>query len=291
MTKPAPARSAIAALGRDLGPDMLAATIALCAPEQRDLAARGPVPTSDHIYGPHPRQRLDLYRGVDAAVPVLLWVHGGGFVQGDKAAPDGLFNAHVGRLAARSGFLGAVMNYRLAPDHIWPSGGDDVGAAVDWLRGNVAAHGGDPDRIILAGTSAGSVHIATFLQRADASALAGLRGAVLLSGLYGATPVETRDRMYFGQDIDAIAGRMPLDALVETGLPLFVACAEFDPTRFQIETMTLLSRRLARHGHLPRCAIGTGQNHYSMAMHLGGADTRLTDEILGFCRDCTAAGR
>jgi hypothetical protein len=95
--------------------------------------------------------------------------------------------------------------------------------------------------------------------------------------------------MLYYDDPALYGDRMPLEAMVETDLPLFVACAEFDPPRFQAETMGLLQQRLARHGRLPRATIATGHNHYSLACHLGSADRRLTDEIIAFARAQTAA--
>ena len=273
----------ISAMGTELGPHVLAAVQALLGPEQSALASSGPEAIADLHYGGHPRQRLDLFRPQgEGPWPILVWVHGGGFLRGEKSSPDHPFNASIGRWAARSGLLGAVINYRLAPDSTWPSGGEDVASAVDWLRRNAAGHGGDPDRILLAGTSAGSVHIASWLKlRPEARVV---RGAILLSGLYGFTPLDARDTLYFGVP-SLYPERMPRDAVVGTDLPLFVACAEFDPPRFQAETLRLLQARLELHGRMPRAAIVSGHNHYSLPMHLGGADTRLADEILAFARD------
>ncbi len=277
-------RRTIVALGQGLGPDVLARVGALYEAEQRAFAGAQPVTAGDIAYGDHERHRLDLYAPEGAgAAPILLWVHGGGFIRGDKRAGD-LYNAHVGRLAARAGFLGAVINYRLAPNHGWPGGGEDVGLALDWLRANAAAHGGDPARIVIGGTSAGAVHVATYLKlRAGDERV---RGAVLLSGLYGFTPLDERDHLYFGADRTRDAEQRTADALAATQVPLFVSCAEFDPPRFQAETLGLLQRLLAANGRMPRAMIAGGHNHYSTAMHLGGRDRRLTDEILAFAHEC-----
>jgi acetyl esterase/lipase len=274
--------AAIAAMGTELGPQVMSRVQALLSEEKAALAAAGAAPVADLPYGDHPRQRLDLYRP-EGEWPwtILLWVHGGGFLRGEKSSPDHPFGAHIGHWAARSGFLGAVINYRLAPESTWPSGAEDVAAAVDWLTAHGAEHGGDPDRIVLAGTSAGSVHIASLLKLRPETP--GLRAAVLLSGLYGFTPLDERDTLYFG-DPALYPERMPRDAVVATDLPLFVACAEYDPARFQAETLGLLQARLNRWGRMPRAMIVSGHNHYSLAMHLGGSDRRLADEILAFAR-------
>ena len=272
---------AIAQIGTMLGPDVLAACQALFDAEQTAFAAAVPVAASDLAYGPHERHRLDLYGQPKEPAPIILFVHGGGFRIGDKAA-DGWQNAAVGRWAAQQGWLGAVMNYRLAPDHKWPTGGEDVVAAVDWLTAHAVQYGGDTQRIVLIGTSAGAVHVATALQvRPDLA----VRGCVLLSGLYGYADYDDRDSIYYG-DADQAAQHMPREAVAATPIPLMLACAEYDPPRFQAEWAGLLRDRLTRHDRLPRCYYAVGHNHYSMAMHIGTSDHRLSDQIADFVSSC-----
>ncbi|MEO6092552.1 MAG: alpha/beta hydrolase [Novosphingobium sp.] len=275
-------------MGRELSPQMLAAVQELYAAEQQVLAGAFPASASDLAYGPHERQRLDLYRSdCREPAPVIIWVHGGGFVRGDKGDATRWPNAHFGRVAARAGYVGVVINYRLAPDHGWPAGGEDLLAAIQWCRTRAAEHGGDAQRIILAGTSAGAAHVATALQLGGG--LEGVRGAVLLSGLYGVMPYDDpRDIAYYGADASSHAERAPLEALVASAVPLFVACAEFDPPRFQSEWLGLLQQRFARHGVLSRNFFGSGHNHFSLAYHLGSADRRLEDELIEFVQDVTA---
>jgi acetyl esterase/lipase len=284
----------IAQLGRALGPDVLAAVRALYDDEQQALAAAHPATASDVAYGEHPRHRLDLYTPESAAgaAPVVVFVHGGGFLKGDKGGSGGggveaWTNANVGRMAAAAGMLGVVINYRLAPDDVWPAGAEDVAAAVAWVRANAADHGGDPSRIVLIGTSAGAVHVAGWLKLVgEAAARRDVRAAVLLSGLYGYTPLDPRDELYYGE-VALYPERMPLEAVAATALPLLVACAQYDPPRFQAEFLGLLRDRLARHGALPAALIQNDHNHYSMTMHLGTADRRLSDAICAFVRDTT----
>lgn len=285
MTQDPAIRTAISALGTGLGPDVLKQCQALFMAEQSALAAGHEPAASDVAYGPHPRHRLDVYSPVGArgAAPVLVFVHGGGFVRGAKRSPDDPYSAHVGRWAARNGFVGVVINYRLAPESTWPSGGEDVGAVVDWLRTHATDHGGDPSRIVLMGTSAGSVHIGTYLQLRTGTR--DVRAAVLLSGLYGVTPMEGPDSQYFGSDAVKHAERASLQSIADSAVPLMVACAEFDPARFQAEFIALLQAVHRTRGRLPRAHYASGHNHYTMAMHVGTRDVRLAEEVLAFARE------
>ncbi len=279
-------RSAIAMMGRALGPDILVRCRALFDAEQSALAAQVPALARNLEYGPDPRHRLDLYgQPGGAPKPIVLFVHGGGFVMGDKGDAGSWVNANVARMATQAGFLGAAMNYRLAPDHQWPAGAEDVARAVQWLQASCADHGGDPQRIVLCGTSAGAVHIAGYLALDDQDAPP-VAGAVLLSGFYGFTPLDARDERYFG-DTSLYSSRMPREAITATRLPLFIAAAQFDPPRFQAEFLGLMQARLERSGAMPCGAIVAGHNHYTTTMHLGTGDRRLADEILAFVKDIT----
>src|SRR3546814_8950681 len=113
---------------------------------------------ADIAYGSEERHRLDVYPHDKASAPVLLFLHGGGFVGGDKRG-DPLFYGNVGRYFAAHGYLTVLANYRLAPDATWPSGNEDIAAILSWIGGNAAAHGGDPERILIIGQSAGAAHV------------------------------------------------------------------------------------------------------------------------------------
>ncbi|MHB8450618.1 MAG: alpha/beta hydrolase fold domain-containing protein, partial [Mycobacteriales bacterium] len=111
-------------------------------------------------YGTGPRGRLDLYRPerpVQGA-PVLLQVHGGGWVIGRKDQ-QGL--PLMNHLASR-GWICAAANYRLSPKAAFPDHLVDLKRALVWLREHVAEYGGDPDFIVVTGGSAGG-HLAALL--------------------------------------------------------------------------------------------------------------------------------
>lgn len=97
--------------------------------------------------------RLDIYRPVDRAsgpLPIVLYVHGGGFRILSK-------DTHwiMGLAYARRGYLVFNISYRLAPKHPFPAALEDAAAAYRWVVENAEAYGGDLSRLVLAGESAG----------------------------------------------------------------------------------------------------------------------------------------
>jgi acetyl esterase/lipase len=125
-----------------------------------------PHPGVEHLtniaYGSHSRQQLDIYRPADASAfanqpcPVLLHVHGGGWMLGHKHQ-QGLPLMHY---LAQHGWICVDINYRLAPKDPYPQCLLDVKTAIAWLKQHIAEYGGDPDFIALTGGSAGA-HLCT----------------------------------------------------------------------------------------------------------------------------------
>ncbi|MEZ4399350.1 MAG: alpha/beta hydrolase [Kofleriaceae bacterium] len=113
---------------------------------------------ADVVYGEHRRHRLDIYRPREATGPrpVLLYVHGGGWVVGDKRQ-QGRLTVHE---LARAGWVCVSINYRLSPRATFPDHLIDVKRALAWVRDHIGDHGGDPRFVVIAGGSAGA-HLAT----------------------------------------------------------------------------------------------------------------------------------
>lgn len=151
---------------------------------------------SDIAYGTLPRQQLDIIRHNKAPLspplrPVLLYVHGGGWVLGNKhqqALP--LLN-----YLAQQGWICIDINYRLAPAHRFPDCLVDVKLAIAWLKTHIESFGGDPEFIAIAGGSAGG-HLCALaaltanhpeFQPGFASADTQVQAAIPLYGLYDFT--------------------------------------------------------------------------------------------------------
>jgi acetyl esterase len=89
--------------------------------------------------------------GSNDTVPTMAFFHGGGFVIGNIESHD-----DQARLICRDGGMVVVsLDYRLAPEHPFPAGFEDCLAATKWVADNVAELGGDADRILVGGDSAG----------------------------------------------------------------------------------------------------------------------------------------
>jgi len=131
------------------------------------------------------KDRLDLYLPVGAKeVPIVVFFHGGGLRQGDKSGSE-----HVGRAFAAGGVGAAIVNYRLSPEVAHPAHVEDAARSVAWVRNHIGEYGGDPNRIFLAGHSAGAYLVSLLSTdprylKAQGLSPASLRGVVPISGFF-----------------------------------------------------------------------------------------------------------
>ena len=116
----------------------------------RDLAFDGPhgdVPV--RVY--RPENAVAAARGSGPRARTIVYFHGGGWTLGTLDSIDGLCR----ELATRSNAVVVSVDYRLAPEHPFPVAVDEAAAAVEWVADVVTRFGGSPDRLGVAGTSAG----------------------------------------------------------------------------------------------------------------------------------------
>jgi acetyl esterase/lipase len=277
----------VAAIGRVTAPPQ---TYALYAPLHEKEPYKGVKVTRDVKYGPHDRNRLDVFTPDNAtggARPVLIFVHGGGFVRGDKKAPNSPFLDNVPLWAARHGIVGVNMTYRLAPQSTWPSGPEDMAAAVKWVRENIKVHGGDPARIYLMGWSAGGNHVASYVAfpQYHVAAGSGLAGALLMS----ASPLDTTVfdmtpyKPYFGDDASKHPPFSPTPGLLKSSVPLMVIYAGLDPPGIERESINLVDALCKQKG-CPTKAFLKTHSHISTGAAIGTKDTELSDQMLAFMK-------
>ncbi|MCU1498655.1 MAG: carboxylesterase family protein [Acidimicrobiales bacterium] len=156
------------ALREGLGDELDAGEEPMAPREEVELVrrriVRGPLQSrrKRYVNGPSfsygdagPRNTLDVWRRpdlpLDAGAPVLINVHGGGWVIGNKDQQAMPLMSHM----ADRGWVCVSINYRLSPRATWPDHIVDVKRAIAWVKANIAEHGGDPDFVCITGGSAG----------------------------------------------------------------------------------------------------------------------------------------
>jgi acetyl esterase/lipase len=220
-----------------------------------------------------PAVRVRIYRPVDAGevLPGLLEIHGGGFIMGDLEMMD----AFCDRVAAELRAVVVSVEYRLAPEHPYPAAVEDCHAALTWLAANTGELGVDPERIAIAGQSAGGgLAAATALMARDRGGPALCFQLLEIPELddrldtvsmtaFVDTPLWNRPNAvrswswYLGDDdrpgsVDVSPYAAPARAEDLSGLPpAFVSVMEFDPLRDEglIYAMRLLQAGVSTELH------------------------------------------
>jgi len=232
-------------------------------------------------YGVQRRQRLDVYgpRRADGPVPVVIYIYGGAWNEGDRRD-----FAFVGRWLAGLGYLVIVPDYRVLPEVEYPTFLEDCADAVRWTLQHASEFGGDATRLGLAGHSAGAYN-AVMLALEPAYGVTGAVDAVVgLSGPYNFYPfdVPISIRTFSGAP-DPLATQ-PVNLVSGAAPPMFLASAD-DDTVVGPQNTVALARRLREAGvevverHFPRFT------HPSTLLELGSLLTRrssLAGEVAAF---------
>ena len=181
-------------------------------------------------YGDGARNKLDVYapeqRGT--AAPVVFFIYGGGWSRGERGEYE-----FVGRALASRGFVTVIADYRLWPDVEYPSFLEDGARALRWVQDNIANYGGDPNRLFLAGHSAGAYN--AVMQALDPSFRAEfgvtlpILGVAALSGPYDFYPFEYNEvRDVFGE-APSPEGTQPINLITAESPPMYLATGTTDP--------------------------------------------------------------
>jgi len=292
---PAELRKEIRAIGDEFSFEVITKCRDLYQP-LHDAAPKVPVSVArDEKYGPDERHRLDVFRPApqsESGRAVLIFVHGGGFVAGDKTSPGSFVYDNIATWAVKQGFVGVNMTYRLAPAHQWPDGAEDVAAAVEWVHSRIADFGGDPIKIFLMGQSAGAAHVANYIAAPEFHRVAGsgLAGGLLISGIYDLVEAAHDERMtsYYGTDETTYAARSSLKGLTETSVPLLFSLSEFDPYDFQNQAALVTAAFIKARKTCPRLLFLTNHNHLTSSLQIGVEPDTLGPEIKVFMEDLSA---
>ncbi len=246
------------------------------------------------------KTRLDLFVPEGRDWPTLVFVHGGGWTNGDKDLRVGGKDVYrnIGRFFASRGVAAAVINYRLLPGVHWTTQIKDVGRAVLYARERAREEGGDPTRLFLSGHSAGAQLVTRIAL--DAEYLVGLGsdreivcGVIAVSG--AGYDMEDAETYALGADFDYLDSRFsvvdrgetwPADASVMQFIdgrapPFLVVYGGAEHPALQHQSM-LLSDQLEESGVAVDTVVEEGTDHARMVLALSRKGSRSTDEALDF---------
>ena len=243
----------------------------------------------DESLGAEPsRQSLDVFtREGLANAPVVLYVHGGSWVRGDKR--PALFKPAA---LVPEGYLFASMNYRFRPRVTLLDMAQDVAAAAAWLRTHAAKYGGDGSSVFLMGHSAGAHLVSVvgtngrFLSAAGGS-LADLAGVVAIDTAMYNVPREMKQpgpahTRVFGDDPSAWLAVSPWDhAAPDKGIPPFLLLVSDGRPTIDTQVMPM-KRKLEGAGVRALVREGKGRAHTPLDTYLGVPGDESTQVLMRF---------
>jgi acetyl esterase/lipase len=218
-------------------------------------------------FGKHGQTLNVWHDGKAKNAPVLIFFYGGGWVKG--SADDYGFAA---RAYASKGFVVVVPDYRKVPQIRFPAFVQDAADAVKWTKDNIATYGGDPNRIAIAGHSAGAHSVAMLALDPQWLAAAGAPGAVKaavgLSGPYDFYPFTGRAVAAMGQWPRPLETQ-PLTYARKDAPPMMLVTGTADTT-VRPKNARNLFKRLTETGAVvvKKEYAGLGHEHIAMALSL-----------------------
>lgn len=281
-------------LARGLVAAAMVALGAMASAQQEEGFQMEPVPPPpgtrierDIAYGSNPAQRLDLYRPARAdKAPVLIMVHGGGWWRGDKArAPvvDNKVNHWIPK-----GYIVASVNYRMVPEADPLAQATDVAKSVAYIQSRASEWGGDPERVVLMGHSAGGHLIALLAAAPEIAQREGVKpwlGTIPLdSGAYDVNKImqgrhfALYDRA-FGADQQLWREASPTLRLKSRPAPMLLVCSS---KRAESCAMAEEFADKARSLHAQITVLPVDMTHGEIngLLGVGGAYTDAVDEFM-----------
>jgi acetyl esterase/lipase len=225
------------------------------------------------------RHRLDLYLPAGSGeFPVMLFVHGGGWKNGNKAEFE-----FLGKTLAGRGIGVVAINYRLFPKVKFPANVEDVARAFAWTHENIARYGGRADRLYLGGHSAGG-HLVSLIAtdesylKAHKLSLSDVRGVLSISGLYA---IRQGRFPLFEDTPEGAKKASPIHQVQANHPPFLVVYAEQDFPRFG-EMAEEFCRALREASCDVKCMKVKDRTHGSVATKIAEEGDPVRLAILAF---------
>lgn len=245
-----------------------------------------------YVASNHERQTLDVYAPAEGKnLPVMVWIHGGGWQAGDKKEADNKPRAFTDR-----GFVFVSVNYRLIGDKVTiKQMAGDVAQAIRWVHDHARDYGGDPDTLLVSGHSAGAQLAALVCTdesylKAEKLSFALIKGCVPVDGDTYDVPLQIKSvedkraesyKKKFG-DEESQKDLSPITHVARgKNIPpiLILHVADHPETKLQSQR---LARALTEAGLSGRAYPAEGKNHTTINAELGLADDKPTKEMFDF---------
>ena len=232
-------------------------------------------PRYDIAYGPNDTEKLDLFLpDAPSGAPVEMYIHGGFWRSREK----GDFS-YIGGPIVAAGGIAAIVDYALCPSVTLDEIVHQMRACVVWLHGNIADHGGDPNRIHVTGHSAGG-HLAAMLLATDWAALGVpadvLKSVVPISGVFEVEPVmHTSVQEAVQLTADMAARNSPLFLSTESRPPVAVTVGTSESEEFRRQSKAYAEALTAQGLSVDHFEM-SDQNHFSILTESTEPGNRLT---------------
>lgn len=244
---------------------------------------------ADARYGPLEAQKVEVVvpaRKQETPWPVVVFIHGGGWHSGTPG--DYRF---IGRTLAREGYAVVLIGYRLGDEGRYPAMLEDSAQALAWTQGNIARFGGDAQKVMVMGHSAGAYNAVMLALERQWLGRAGVsegfvKGVIGLSGPYDFYPFTSDSaRNAFGLVADP-AQTQPIN-FVRGDAPHMLLLTGDDDTTVKPRNSIALARALSAAGAPTRPVVLEGVSHAGTVMMLAAPfsrDRRVLDPVLAFLR-------
>tara|TARA_R110002072_G_scaffold13481_2_gene56900 strand:- start:111898 stop:112779 length:882 start_codon:yes stop_codon:yes gene_type:complete len=255
-----------------------------------------------YVENGHARHVLDIYtpeKSTDKKLPVMFWIHGGGWQAGDKSDV-----ALKPKVLTERGFVVVSTNYRLLPEVTMDVLTRDVAKSFGWVYRNITKYGGDPQRIFVGGHSAGAqlaalICIDDRYLKEEGVSFDVLRGCIPVDGdtydipriimtaehrqaLYGGKMFTFGHRQKFGNDPEKHVDFSAVTHVARgKGIPPFLLL--YFPGNPDTRAQAACLNDMLKESGIPVAAYGKrDSNHSRLNNDLGKSDDPATEQFLKF---------